>query len=230
MQRTALVTGGNRGIGYAVCQQLAALGHDVWLSARNIEGGQQAAARLSQEAGRLIRFVPLDLANPEAPEAARQTLRATGHRIDILVNNGAVLIEGGLLDTTTQALRTSFDINVHGAIACIRAFAPDMVAADWGRIVNVSSGWGSFDEGLTGPAAYSVTKAALNAVTRNAANQLPASVKINSVCPGWVRSDMGGPGATRSLVHGASSVVWAATLPDSGPTGGFFRDGRPVAW
>jgi NAD(P)-dependent dehydrogenase (short-subunit alcohol dehydrogenase family) len=112
----------------------------------------------------------------------------------------------------------------------IQVFGPAMKARGWGRIVNVSSGWGSFDEGLAGPAAYSISKATLNAVTFTFAPVLGPTVKINAVCPGWVRTRMGGQSATRSPEQGADTPIWLATLPDDGPTGGFFRDRQSIGW
>ncbi|HEX5871127.1 MAG TPA: SDR family NAD(P)-dependent oxidoreductase, partial [Longimicrobium sp.] len=117
-----------------------------------------------------------------------------------------------------------------GPIRLIRALVPNMVARGYGRIVNVSSGWGSFAEGMGGPGAYGVTKAALNAMTVRLSNELPASIKVNAMCPGWVRTRMGGDAATRTPDEGADTAVWLATLPDDGPTGVFFRDRKPIEW
>ncbi|MBO6575891.1 MAG: SDR family NAD(P)-dependent oxidoreductase [Rhodothermales bacterium] len=220
MKRTALVTGANRGIGFELCRQLRDVGHKVWLSARNPEAGMAAADELG------VQFVRLDLADPGSIREARSVVGP----VDILINNGAILESGDLLSVTGDAIERSVRINLEGAIHCIRAWAPDMVSQGWGRIVNVSSGWGSFDDGLGGPMAYSVTKAALNALTVSAARTLPPEVKCNAICPGWVQTDMGGAGASRTVERGAASVLWGATLPDFGPTGGFFRDGRRIAW
>lgn len=117
-----------------------------------------------------------------------------------------------------------------GPLRLIRALAPKMIERKYGRIVNLSSGWGSFAEGMGGPGLYGVTKAALNALTVRLSKEFPASVKVNAMCPGWVRTRMGGQGATKSPDEGADTAVWLATLPDDGPTGGFFRDRKPIEW
>jgi NAD(P)-dependent dehydrogenase (short-subunit alcohol dehydrogenase family) len=117
-----------------------------------------------------------------------------------------------------------------GAFFCCRAFTPAMVRAGWGRVVNVSSHFGSFAAGLEGAPAYSISKAAMNALTVKLAEALPGGVKVNAMSPGWVRTRMGGAGADRSVEEGCDTIVWLATLPDDGPTGGFFMDRRPLAW
>lgn len=225
MKRIALVTGANRGLGRKVAHELARLGHTVWLTARNEEAGNKAAESMKAE-GLDVRFRHVDLAWPGSIGQAATEIG----QVDILVNNGAILEKGDTLSVDHDALERSIRINLLGAIHCIRAFAPGMIERDWGRIVNVSSGSGSFGEGMEGPMIYSVTKAGVNAVTRSAANHFPDSVKVNAVCPGWVKTDMGGDNATRSLEKGARSILWAANLPDDGPTGGFFRDGKAIDW
>lgn len=140
---------------------------------------------------------------------------------DILINNAGVLFNELMLDSP-EHFAESMAVMVAGPYMLVNACAPAMKAAGYGRIVNVSSGWGSFAEGLGGPSAYGVAKAALNALTLALSRELPAPVKINATCPGWVRTRMGG-GATLSPEEGADTAIWLATLPDDGPTGGFFR-------
>src|SRR4051794_6584231 len=229
MKRTALVTGGNRGIGLAIARQLAELGNSVLLGSRDPKAGEDAAASLRQR-GLDVAPIHLDLAAAATIDAAIKTIDKSGRSIDVLVNNAGVLHEKPLLELTDAEIADSIAVHVTGPIRLTRALAGGMVARGYGRIVNVSSGWGSFAEGLGGPGAYGVTKAALNALTMRLAKELPPAVKVNAMCPGWVRTRMGGEGATRSPEEGADTAVWLATLSDDGATGGFFRDRRPIEW
>jgi NAD(P)-dependent dehydrogenase (short-subunit alcohol dehydrogenase family) len=150
--------------------------------------------------------------------------------IDILVNNAGVLESGTLLDIDDEKLAHSLQVNFFAPLQLIRELVPGMSARVYGRIVNVSSDWGSFAEGLSGPAAYSISKAALNALTLSLAKDLPQNVKVNSMCPGWVRTRMGGETAPRTPEEAADTAIWLANLPDDGPTGGFYRDRHLIAW
>jgi NAD(P)-dependent dehydrogenase (short-subunit alcohol dehydrogenase family) len=229
MTRTALVTGANRGIGLEVCRQLAERGLAVVLTARDPGLGREAAEALGA-AGAAPRFEPLDVTDAGAVAALARRLAADGVRVDVLVNNAGVYPPGRLLETPPEVMAEALAVNFWGAFHCCRAFVPGMVAAGYGRVVNVSSGAGSFDDGIPGPAAYGISKAALNALTLKLALEVPAGVKVNAVCPGWVRTRMGGDGAPRGVARGADTVAWAATLPEDGPSGGFFRDRRPIPW
>jgi NAD(P)-dependent dehydrogenase (short-subunit alcohol dehydrogenase family) len=226
---TALVTGANRGIGLEVGRQLADLGLSVILTARDRGLGEAAAAELAT-GGRSVRFEALDVADPGAAAALAERLARDGVAVDVLVNNAGVYPAGRVLDTTDEAMAEALAVNYWGAFHCCRAFVPGMVAGGYGRVVNVSSGAGSFDDGIPGPAAYGISKAALNALTLKLALEVPDAVKVNAVCPGWVRTRMGGDGAPRDVARGAETVVWAATLRDDGPSGGFFRDRRSIPW
>lgn len=222
---TALVTGANRGIGAETARQLAARGLNVVIGARQLAQAQEVAAAVGGEA------LELDVGVADGVAAAAADLAARGVAIDVLVNNAGVLPAGGVLDAEWPAFEQAFAVNFFGALSCCRAFVPGMLARGYGRVVNVSSGWGSLREGLSSaPAAYGVSKAALNALTVRLAAEVSGDIKVNAVCPGWVRTRMGGPQATRSVEQGAAGVVWAATLPADGPNGGFFRDGKPVPW
>jgi NAD(P)-dependent dehydrogenase (short-subunit alcohol dehydrogenase family) len=223
-QRTALVTGGNRGIGLEVCRQLAARGYRVLLAARDVTKGEAAARGM----GSGVEVVQLDVADPEGP--AR--LATDAGAVDVLVNNAAIHYDTGqsALDADWRIVREAFETNLFGAWRTAQAFAPGMKRRRWGRIVNVSSEAGSLASMGAGTPAYATSKAALNAFTRVLAGELRGTgVLVNAVCPGWVATDMGGRGG-RPVRDGAASVLWAIELPDNGPTGGFFRDGRPLAW
>jgi len=229
MHRTALVTGGNRGIGFEVCRELGAGGLRVVLTARDPSAGGKAADALRRE-GLDVRFEEMDVASDASVGACAERLAKARVPIDVLVNNAAVYPSTRLLDRASDVLRATMEIDFFGASRTCRAFVPGMLARDYGRIVNVSSGSGSFAEGLPGPPAYGVAKAALNAFTVKLAEELSGDVKVNAVCPGWVRTRMGGKGASRSVEEGADTIVWLATLPARGPNGGFFRDRHRIAW
>ncbi len=222
--RAALVTGANRGIGLEVCRQLVSRGWRVLLGARDLAKGQAAAEGL----GGNVHAVALDLADPDAPMRLRREIGP----VDALVNNAGVHYDTWqhALDADWRIVREAFEINLFGPWRMAQAFAPPMCEAGWGRIVNVSSGAGSLASMGAGTPAYATSKAALNALTRGLAAELEGSgVLVNAICPGWVATDMGGAGG-RPVAEGAASVLWAVDLPDDGPSGGFFRDGRPLAW
>ncbi len=216
---TALITGANRGIGRAIAAGLKAKGCRVTLSARNEVEGRKAAAELGTA------FVRLDLADPDT--ACEAVVQAGG--FDILINNAGVLRDVSLLDRRSD-FDEAMEVMVAAPLDLIRLNVPHWRRTGWGRIVNLSSGWGSFAEGLEGPGAYGVAKAALNALTRALPRDLPAGVKINAACPGWVATRMGGAEAPLSPDAGADTPIWLALLPEDGPTGGFFRRRQPIAW
>jgi len=227
--RTALVTGGNRGIGFEVARTLAQQGLRVVIGARSEPEGSAAATAINPDPVR-VRALALDLQSGESIQAAVATLRQWEWGPDVLINNAGIYRDGGLLGTAEADLRTSFEVHFFGPVLLCQAFVPDMLLRGYGRIVNLSSGYGSFADGLHGSGAYATSKAALNALTVKVAQEVRGDVKINSVCPGWVRTRMGGDHADRSPAEGADTVVWLATLPDSGPCGGFFRDRKRIAW
>ncbi|HET9834712.1 MAG TPA: SDR family oxidoreductase [Vicinamibacterales bacterium] len=224
----ALVSGGNRGLGFEVCRQLADKGFTVMLGARDLEKGRAAAARLPKS----VVAVELDVAHPDHAAQLAQRVQKDHGRIDVLVNNAGIHYDSDETATTAdwKIVREAFEVNLFGAWRLAQAIAPMMRAARYGRIVNVSSQAGSLSTMSGGTPAYSTSKAALNALTRVLAGELAGTgVLVNSVCPGWVATDMGGKGG-RPVAEGAAGIVWAATLPDNGPTGGFFRDGTPLPW
>ena len=217
--KRALVTGGNRGIGLAIAKGLGQLGLDVTIGSRNRADGEAVVS------GTGMACVGLDISDARSIEEA---IASTGP-FDVLVNNAGVLFQDPMLARPDE-FEQSMQVMVEGPYRLIRACTPHMTAQGYGRIVNVSSGWGAFAEGITAPGAYGVAKAALNALTLALSHQLPPSVKINSMCPGWVRTRMGGSSAPRTPEEGADTAIWLATLPGSGPTGGFFRDRKPIGW
>ena len=229
MKRTILVTGANRGIGLAVARRLAELGSSVLLGSRDRRAGEDAAASL-RRLGLEVAPVHVDLGDPATIDSAIDHIAESGRAVDALVNNAGVLHEKPLLELTDREVAESIAVHLTGPLRLARALVPDMAARAYGRIVNVSSGWGSFAEGMGGPGAYGVTKAALNALTVRLSKELPPAIKVNAMCPGWVRTRMGGEGATRTPEEGADTAVWLATLPDDGPTGGFFRDRKAIEW
>ncbi len=225
--RTALVTGANRGIGLAIAKGLSACGNiRVIAAARWAEDAQVVAAGIACG----TTGVALDLSDPTDVGERASAIEKRYGPIDILVNNAAILIPGSGLEISPADLAKSLAVNTIAPFALIRALGHGMKVRGWGRIVNISSDWGAFSEGINGPAAYSISKAALNAMTLSFAPILGAAVKINAANPGWVRTRMGGQNATYSPEEGADTPIWLATLPDDGPTGGFFCDRRVVAW
>jgi NAD(P)-dependent dehydrogenase (short-subunit alcohol dehydrogenase family) len=231
-ETVALVTGGNRGIGLAVVRRLARLGFKVILGARDARKGEEAAKQLSVEAPEVFAR-QLDVTDESSIEATRLWTQERFGKLDVLVNNAAILYDTWqrAAEADLNTVREAFDTNTLGPWRMCREFIPLLRASGHGRIVNVSSESGSLAVMGGGTPAYSVSKAALNALTRMLADELKSSgILVNSVCPGWVATEMGGRNAPRSVEEGAASVVWAATLRDGGSTGGFFRDGKPLAW
>lgn len=227
--KIALVTGGNRGIGLATCEALAQEGIKVILGSRDVELGIAAAEQL-QKRGLDVSPISLDVSKQSSIESAADQIVQIYGRIDILINNAAVLPQGSLTEISDRELVQGFQVNLMGAIYCIRSFVPQMIKKKYGRIVNVSSEWGSFANKLGGPSVYSVSKAALNAVTLTASQTLPKYIKINSVSPGWVQTRMGGKEARLLPSEGAKGIVYYATLDEQGPTGGFYGELKEIPW
>lgn len=234
--RIALVTGANRGIGLEIVRQLSRNGLLAVIGSRDVEKGREAAAKLAVE-GLEPPVVALDVRDEASIRAAIGEVMDLFGRIDVLVNNAGVLKEGQtpddskVVEVPPALVVETYDTNTVGPLRMIQAVVPIMMQGGYGRIVNISSGAGQLAEMGAGYPAYRMSKAALNALTRVTAAELgPAPVKVNAMCPGWVRTDMGGPNATRTVEQGAETAVWLATIPDTGPTGGFFRDKAPIAW
>jgi NAD(P)-dependent dehydrogenase (short-subunit alcohol dehydrogenase family) len=227
------VTGANRGLGLETSRQLLAKGLTVVLAGRDEAALERARRTLTEPEQRRSMTVRLDVTDIDSIAAAQRTVSERVGSVQVLVNNAAVLLfeDGDALSIPEDGYRRTFETNVFGVVEVCRVFVPAMVRAKYGRVVNVSSGAGQLTNMSTYAPAYSISKAALNAFTRILANSYrDAGVLANAVDPGWVRTDMGGPSAPQSPQQGADTIVWLATLPDGGPTGGFFRDRRAIEW
>jgi NAD(P)-dependent dehydrogenase (short-subunit alcohol dehydrogenase family) len=230
--RVAVITGANRGLGLETARQLLERGYRVALTGRDAAAVERARQSLGSLADRAIAEL-LDVTDAASIEAAGRSIEERLGPVDVLVNNAAILLgeSAQALSIPARDYQRTFETNVFGVVETCRVFVPGMVARRYGRVVNVSSGAGQLAGMSTYAPAYSMSKTALNALTRLLAASCKSSrVLVNAVDPGWVRTDMGGPSASRSVEQGAETIVWLATLPDAGPTGGFFRDRRPIEW
>ncbi|MBI4396905.1 MAG: SDR family oxidoreductase [Elusimicrobia bacterium] len=233
--KNALVTGANRGIGFEICRQLARKGLRVVLASRNEPKGREACDKLRQE-GLEVDLRVLDVKNFESIQKTRDSLIEKYGRLDVLVNNAGILLDSpgfdsSLFDTRPETVRQTVETNLIGPLILCQMFVPLMREKGYGRVVNISSGSGQFSEMEAGSPAYSLSKTALNALTKLLSLELQGTdVLVNAMCPGWVRTDMGGPSAPRSPEQGADTAVWLATLPKGGPQGSFFRDRKPIPW
>lgn len=230
--KVAVVTGANRGIGFEICRQLARQGIHTILTSRDQAKGQAARQELA-DAGLDIGYRQLDVTDAKSvPDLAAHIQQEYG-RLDILVNNAGIAIDKGtsVLHTAVDTLRQTMETNLYGPLRLCQALVPLMRRQKVGRIVNISSSMGQLSSMGSEAPSYRMSKAALNALTRILAAYLEdTGILVNSMCPGWVRTDMGGRSASRSVEEGADTAVWLATLPDDGPTGGFFRDRKPIPW
>lgn len=230
--RVALVTGANRGLGLETTRQLLAKGMTVVMAGRDAVALERARYTVEGAHTRAV-VVPMNVTDPTSIAAAARFVTDRVGAVDVLVNNAAVLLAENeeILAIPPSGYRDTFETNVFGVIDVCRTFVPEMARRRYGRVVNVSSGAGQLMTMSTYAPAYSMSKAALNAFTRILASTYrDGGVLVNAADPGWVRTDMGGPSAPRSPQEGADTIVWLATLPDDGPTGGFFRDRRAIEW
>lgn len=226
--RTALVTGANRGIGAAIAKGLAAQGLNVVLAGRDGAALGEPALALHREHRVETRSLEMDVGDPTSISQGLAKLARNGVEVDILVNNAGILPDGNLLSMPWEDVEASTRVNALGPLQLIRELVPDMASRGYGRVVNLSSGWGSLNS--LGPGAYGITKAYLNAITIKLASEVPDTIKVNAMCPGWVQTSMGGAGAERTPEEGADTAIYLAGLPDGGPTGQMFRDRQPIAW
>ena len=229
-QKIALVTGANKGIGFEVARELARLGLRVFLGARNAKAGRAAAEKLGQDGD--VAFLEIDVSAANSIRAAADGLARQSDRLDVLINNAGILLDEdkSALTLTPAIFETTLRTNTLGPWLVAQAFAPLLQKGREPRIVNVSSGGGQLEDGADGWApAYCVSKTALNGVTVQLAAALP-KFAVNSVCPGWVRTDMGGENATRSVAEGAATIVWLATDAPHDLTGKFVKDRKVIPW
>src|SRR5437867_9577855 len=235
-KRIALVTGANKGIGFEVARDLARKGFHVFLGARNEKAGEAAAEKLRSEANRhsgvTVTFLKIDVSKPDSIRRATEEFSGESDRLDALVNNAGILLDDDkdVLTITPELFETTLRTNTLGALLVSQAFVPFLKKSNAPRIVNVSSGGGQLADGADGWApAYCISKTALNGVTVQLAAALP-KFAVNSVCPGWVRTDMGGENATRSVAEGASGIVWLAADAPQNQSGKFWRDRKVIPW
>ncbi|MCP4700390.1 MAG: SDR family oxidoreductase [Gammaproteobacteria bacterium] len=232
-KRIALVTGANRGLGQETARQLAQRDISVIMSARDPEKGE-AAVRVLKQQGLDVLFQVLDVTNADHLARVEEFILKRFGRLDILVNNAGVFpgnSADSVFDADIDSLRAGMETNLYGPLRLCQTFIPLMQKHQYGRVVNVSSGMGQLSDMNGGSPGYRCSKTALNAITRIFADELKDSnILVNSLCPGWVRTDMGGSEADLSVEEGADTIVWLAALPDDGPRGGFFRNREPIPW
>nr|WP_315871076.1 SDR family oxidoreductase [Trichocoleus desertorum] len=232
-RKIAVVTGANRGLGLETSRQLAKQGVYIILTSRDQAKGQAVVQQLQSE-GLEVGYHPLDVTDAASVQQLAQFVRDQFGHLEILVNNAGIGLDfdnDSLFNLQIEILTQTLQTNLYGPILLSQALIPLMQVRGYGRVVNVSSGAGQLSDMNSGYSSYRMSKTALNALTRILANELQGSnILVNSVCPGWVRTDMGGPDAPRTPEQGADTIALLATLPDGGPTGGFFRDRQPIPW
>jgi len=239
-KRVALVTGANRGLGFEIARQLADLGITVIIGSRDLEKGEAAAESLANDR-RMVHNRHLDVTQATTIQAAIGSIIDQYGRLDILVNNAGIMIdsETTILELDLTMFQNTLETNALGPLLLCQACIPYMQENNYGRIVNVASTLGSLTDIATPDSAYSVilspayrlSKTLLNGLTVLIAKELrETNILVNSACPGWVRTRLGGDQAPLMPAQGAETPVWLATLPDDGPRGGFFREKRPIPW
>ncbi len=229
--KTALITGANKGIGYEVARQLAGKGFHVFVGARNRDAGRKAVTEIAKK-DRQATFLQIDVADDASVSAAARGFAKAADHLDVLVNNAGIIVDGddAILEISDELFRKTLETNTLGALRVIRAFVPFLRKSNAARVINVSSGGGQLTGGADGwSPAYCISKTALNGVTSQVAAALP-KFAVNSVCPGWVRTDMGGQAASRSVEEGADTIVWLAANAPHKLTGKFLRDRKEIPW
>ena len=229
--KTALVTGANKGIGREVARQITGKGFHVFIGARNREAGRKATDAIAKDGGKAT-FLEIDVADNASVIAATRAFSKIADHLDVLVNNAGIMLDGddAILEVSDDLLRKTLETNTLGALRVARAFVPLLRKSKAPRVINVSSGGGQLTGGADGwSPGYCISKTALNAVTSQLAAALP-KFAVNSVCPGWVRTDMGGRSATRSVEEGADTIVWLATEAPQKLSGKFLRDRKEIPW
>ncbi|WP_155010470.1 SDR family oxidoreductase [Priestia megaterium] len=230
--KVALVTGGNRGIGYELVRQLAMKGFKVILTSRNSETGHKAVQKL-KDSHLDVSFLTMDINNQTSIGQAAAKVSEQYGKLDVLINNAGIYLDKNqkLVNLDPSVLEKTLETNFFGAYHVIRSFMPLMEQQAYGRIINVSSEYGAMSEmSSSGVGAYKLSKLILNGLTQLIAVESTKDIKINAVDPGWVSSDMGGPSAPRTPQQAARSILWLATIGPEGPSGGFFKDGKQIDW
>ena len=233
-KKVAVVTGGNRGLGFEASRQLAKLQYQVILTSRDEAKGKAAADKLQAE-GLDVTFHSLDVTSDESSQKLAEFISQQFGKLDVLVNNAGIYIHevgnDSVFDAKIDTVQQTIATNVYGVLRVTQALIGLMKKQNYGRIVNVSSGMGQLHDMGGGSTGYRVSKTAVNALTRIFASELQGTnILVNSVCPGWVKTDMGGENATKTPEQGVNTIVWLATHADGGATGGFFRDKKPIDW
>ena len=233
-KKVAVVTGGNRGLGFEASRQLAKLQYQVILTSRDEAKGKAAAEKLQAE-GLDVTFHPLDVTSDESSQKLANFISQQFGKLDVLVNNAGIYIHevgnDSVFDAKIDTVQQTIATNVYGVLRVTQALIGLMKKQNYGRIINVSSGMGQLHDMGGGSTGYRVSKTAVNALTRIFASELQGTnILVNSVCPGWVKTDMGGENATKTPEQGVNTIVWLATHADGGATGGFFRDKKPIDW
>jgi NAD(P)-dependent dehydrogenase (short-subunit alcohol dehydrogenase family) len=229
--KTVLITGANKGIGHEVARQLAAKGFHVFVGARNAKAGRKAAEDIAKKCGKAT-FLEIDVADNDSVTTAAREFSNIADHLDVLVNNAGIIVDGddAILEISDDLFRKTIETNTLGPLRVTRAFAPLLRRSKAPRVVNVSSGGGQLTGGADGWApAYCISKTALNGVTVQLAAALP-KFAVNSVCPGWVRTEMGGENANRSVEQGAETIMWLAGEAPQDLTGKFLRDRKEILW
>ncbi len=226
-----VVTGGNRGIGFEICRRLASRGANVVLTARNPAAGAAALKKLAAEK-LAAAFVPLDVTDAQSVAALRDAVNEQHGQLDVLINNAGIIAKGEApaLQVELATVRATLETNALGPLHLAQALAPLLKRSKSARIVNMSSGMGALNDNDGGYAAYRISKTALNAATVILAAELSGAVAVNAVCPGWVKTDMGGAHATRDVAEGADTAVWLALDAPQSLTGKFVRDRNVIPW
>ena len=238
-KRIALVTGANKGLGFEICKQLLEKNLYVILTSRDFIKGEKAYKKLSTYHDSL-EFQELDVTNDKQISTLFNYIKTTHGHCDVLINNAGIFpdqksndydTKSSIQDAIIDDIKAGMQTNAYAALKLCQAVVPLMKSNNYGRIVNMSSGMGQLSFMSGGYPGYKISKTALNAITRIFADELMSmNILVNSLCPGWVKTDMGGSEATRELPEGADTAIWLATLPDNGPTGGFFRDRHEIPW
>jgi NAD(P)-dependent dehydrogenase (short-subunit alcohol dehydrogenase family) len=235
--RVVLVTGGNRGLGFEISRQFCRAGFTVILTSRDIASGKLAKDRLNSKN---VHLFQLDITSEESIYGLFDIINKKFNRIDILINNAGVLLDprsygkgenGTIFDIDIRILKSSIETNSIGPFIMCQTFIPLMIQNNYGRVVNVSSQSSQLSRESYGVPCYRFSKTALNGVTRVFADETKSNnILVNSVCPVWVKTDMGGPNATLEPEDAVETIMWAATLPDEGPSGKFFQEKMEIAW